>query len=57
MLVKYACARPRPLPMLRAVEATNLRPVIDRSFALDQLADAFRLQLAGGHFGKIGINY
>lgn len=50
-------SRQHQLDLVRAVEATNLRPVIDRSFALDQLADAFRLQLAGGHFGKIGINY
>jgi len=29
--------------------------VIDRRFALSELADAFRYQLSGSHFGKIGI--
>lgn len=35
----------------------GLRPVIDRDFPLEQLADAFRYQLTGGHFGKITISY
>ncbi|MDT3672092.1 MAG: NAD(P)-dependent alcohol dehydrogenase [Aromatoleum sp.] len=50
-------SREHQLDLVRAVETTGLRPVIDRSFALDDLADAFRLQQAGGHFGKIGIDY
>ncbi|QCB54578.1 hypothetical protein E5675_09100 [Sphingopyxis sp. PAMC25046] len=28
-------------------------PVIDRSFPLAEIADAFRLQGSGGYFGKI----
>lgn len=36
-----------------ALEQTGIRPVIDRSFALEHLADAFRLQQSGAHFGKI----
>lgn len=40
---------------VRALEATDLRPVIDRSFALDQLAEAFRYEESGAHFGKIGV--
>ncbi|TXN04601.1 NAD(P)-dependent alcohol dehydrogenase [Methylobacterium sp. WL103] len=43
--------------MIRGLEATGLRPVIDRSFALDDIAEAFRLQQAGGHFGKIALEY
>lgn len=43
--------------LVRAVEATGLRPVIDRSFALNELAAAFRWQQGGGHFGKIGVDY
>jgi NADPH:quinone reductase-like Zn-dependent oxidoreductase len=38
---------------VRALDATGIRPVIDRSFALDELGDAFRLQASGGHFGKL----
>lgn len=36
-----------------ALEVTGIRPVIDRSFAFEELADAFRYQLSGAHFGKI----
>jgi NADPH:quinone reductase-like Zn-dependent oxidoreductase len=38
---------------VRALEATGLRPVIDRSFALAEAADAFRYQESGEHLGKI----
>lgn len=41
--------------LIRACEATGLRPVIDRSFPLFSLADAFRYQISGAHFGKICI--
>lgn len=40
-----------------ALEQTGLRPVIDRSFPLEKLADAFRLQERGGHFGKIVVEW
>jgi NADPH:quinone reductase-like Zn-dependent oxidoreductase len=33
----------------------GIRPVIDSSFPLEPLADAFRHLQAGGHFGKICI--
>lgn len=38
---------------VRALEVTGVRPVIDRSFRLDEIADAFRYQESGAHFGKI----
>jgi NADPH:quinone reductase-like Zn-dependent oxidoreductase len=41
--------------MVRALEATDLRPVIDRVFPLAQLGDAFRYEESGAHFGKIGV--
>lgn len=41
--------------MVRAIETIGLRPVIDRSFPLKSIADAFRLQAGGGHFGKIAL--
>jgi NADPH:quinone reductase-like Zn-dependent oxidoreductase len=43
--------------LVRALDATGIRPVIDRSFPLEQLADAFRLQAAGGHFGKLAVEW
>lgn len=39
--------------MVRAMETTGIRPVLDKSFKLGELAEAFKLQQAGGHFGKI----
>ncbi len=41
--------------MVRAIDATGVRPVIDRTFKLAALADAFRLEQSGQHFGKIAI--
>jgi NADPH:quinone reductase and related Zn-dependent oxidoreductases len=42
---------------VRAIEATGIRPVVDRRFPLADLADAFRFQQSSGHFGKIGIEW
>ena len=42
---------------VRALDGGGLRPVIDRVFALDDLADAFRYEESGGHFGKIGMEW
>ena len=38
---------------VRALEQNDIRPVIDRSFELGALGDAFRHQQSGSHFGKI----
>lgn len=44
--------------MVRGLEASGLRPVIDRSFAgLESLADAFRHEVSGKHFGKICVEF
>lgn len=40
-----------------ALTQAGVRPVIDRTFTLDRLAEAFQLQQAGGHFGKIGVTW
>jgi NADPH:quinone reductase-like Zn-dependent oxidoreductase len=40
---------------VRALEATGIRPIIDRAFPLEQTADAFRYEMSGKHFGKIGL--
>jgi NADPH:quinone reductase-like Zn-dependent oxidoreductase len=42
---------------VRAIEATGLQPVIDRSFGLDALAEGFRYQESGAHFGKICVEF
>lgn len=48
-------SRAHQLDMVRAIEANGLKPVIDVRFPLEQLADAFRHQKAGKHFGKIAL--
>lgn len=46
-------SRQHQLDMIRAIEATGMKPVLDKSFPLANLADAFRHQTANAHFGKI----
>ena len=41
--------------MVAAIEANGIRPQISDTFALENLADAFRHQESGNHFGKIAI--
>lgn len=41
--------------LVRAIDANGIRPVIDTTFSLDNIADAYRHMFAGGHFGKICI--
>lgn len=42
---------------VRALDAAEIRPIIDRRFALDALADAFRYEMGSAHFGKIGVEW
>ena len=48
-------SRQHQLDLVRAIDATGLRPVIDSRFPLERLADAFRHQESGRHFGKIVV--
>lgn len=41
--------------MIAAIEANDIKPVISDTFALADLADAFRHQESGSHFGKIAV--
>ncbi|GGW60391.1 MULTISPECIES: zinc-dependent alcohol dehydrogenase family protein [Halomonadaceae] len=50
-------SRRHQMEMIKAIEAANLKPVIDREFALADIADAFRHQESGKHFGKICLSY
>ncbi|MGE5565588.1 MAG: zinc-dependent alcohol dehydrogenase family protein [Parcubacteria group bacterium] len=49
-------SRRHQLDMIRAIEANAIKPVIDTHFPLDRLADAFRHQESGKHFGKICVD-
>ena len=46
-------SRRHQLDLIRAVEANGIKPVLDKSFPLEGLADAFRHQESNKHFGKI----
>jgi NADPH:quinone reductase-like Zn-dependent oxidoreductase len=43
--------------MVRAINVAGIVPVIDRSFKLEELAEAFRLQESQQHFGKICLSF
>ncbi|MEI7208129.1 zinc-binding dehydrogenase [Pectobacterium carotovorum] len=43
--------------LIRALNILPIRPVIDKRFPLVDLAEAFRLQQAGRHFGKICLEF
>jgi NADPH:quinone reductase-like Zn-dependent oxidoreductase len=48
-------SRQQQIEMVRAIEATKVKPVIDRISPLGELAAAFQYEEKGAHFGKIGI--
>lgn len=47
--------RQHQLDMIRGLETTGIRPVIDKTFPLTGLADAFRYEEGAQHFGKICV--
>ena len=49
-------SRRHQIDMIRAIDATGLRPIIDRHFALEEIVDAFRYQETNRHFGKICLD-
>jgi NADPH:quinone reductase-like Zn-dependent oxidoreductase len=49
--------RRHQMDLVRAIDATGLRPVVDRSFALAEIANAFRHEESGAHFGKICLEF
>jgi NADPH:quinone reductase-like Zn-dependent oxidoreductase len=50
-------SRRHQIDFVRALEAMNVRPVIDRSFHLHALADAFQHEASAEHFGKIVVEF
>ncbi len=43
--------------MVKAINVSGMQAVIDRSFELSQIKEAFEYQLSGQHFGKIILEY
>jgi NADPH:quinone reductase-like Zn-dependent oxidoreductase len=43
--------------MIRAIDANGMKPVIDRSFALEEIVEAFKYQESKRHFGKICLEF
>jgi len=43
--------------MVRGMEATGIRPVIDKSFPLERIGDAFCHEESGAHLGKIVLEW
>jgi len=46
-------SRRQQTDMIRAIDATGLKPVIDKVFPLEEIVAAFRHQESNRHFGKI----
>lgn len=42
--------------MIRAIDVAGYKPVLDKHFSLEDLADAFRHQESNTHFGKIVVD-
>ncbi|MEQ8299760.1 MAG: NAD(P)-dependent alcohol dehydrogenase [Hyphomonas sp.] len=42
--------------MIAAIEANNIKPVLDQTFPLDKIAEAFAHQASQKHFGKIVVS-
>lgn len=49
-------SRRHQMEMIRMIDATGLRPVIDRHFPLENIVEAFRYQETNRHFGKICLD-
>lgn len=43
--------------MINAININGIKPIVDKCFGFDQLADAFRHQESGAHFGKIVLEW
>ncbi|WFE48799.1 NAD(P)-dependent alcohol dehydrogenase [Micromonospora sp. WMMD1155] len=50
-------SRTQQQQMIRAIDATGTRPIIDRTFALDDLAEATDYLSSGAHLGKVAITF
>jgi NADPH:quinone reductase-like Zn-dependent oxidoreductase len=49
-------SRRHQIDMVRGIDATGVKPVIDRTFALRDIGDSFRFLQSARHFGKICLD-
>jgi len=42
--------------MIAAIDASGIKPVLDKDFPLEKIADAFAHQESQKHFGKITLS-
>ncbi|RMU74249.1 Zinc-binding dehydrogenase family oxidoreductase [Pseudomonas syringae pv. aptata] len=49
-------SRTQQQDMIRAIDANVMRPVMDRSFPMTDIVEAFRYQETNQHFGKICLD-
>ena len=56
-VVPISQCRPHGITNSTLDSVRRIRPVLDRSFPLEGLADAFRHQESNRHFGKIVCEY
>lgn len=49
--------RKQQLDMIRAIDATGMKPQIDSRYPLEEIAEAFRHQESNRHFGKICLEF
>jgi NADPH:quinone reductase-like Zn-dependent oxidoreductase len=50
-------SRQHQTEFVQAIDQMGLRPVIDRTFPLERIADAFGFEGSGAHFGKICLEF
>ena len=50
-------SRRQQIDMIRAIDANGLKPVIDKSFGLEEIVAAFQYQESNRHFGKICLEF
>jgi NADPH:quinone reductase-like Zn-dependent oxidoreductase len=53
----FVGSRRQQQDLVRAIDATGVKPVIDRTYPLEAIGEAFKLEAAGRHFGKIALEY
>jgi len=45
--------RTQQIEMIKAIDANNMKPIIDKTYPLENIVEAFRYQESNKHFGKI----
>lgn len=50
-------SRAQQQDMIKAIEANTMKPIIDKTFALEDIVAAFKYQESNRHFGKICLEF